>query len=402
MPTPPRPPAPAPPDADVHLTPAADGSLRPADVSIESNVTLGPVVELTDTPRLPVPPPRPKPGRPDGLRPGEEVPGYEVLAPLGSGAMGVVYKARQVNLDRLVALKMMIGYGRATDPERQRFHAEATTVARVQHPNVIQVYDVGDHDGTPYLAVEYVDGGTLAERLATGGKLPIGVAVRLMLQVARGVGAAHSRGIVHRDLKPANILLTADGVPKVADFGLAKLLGAESNTVSGSILGSPAYMAPEQAAGQVRRTAPQTDVFALGVILYECLSGVTPFHGETVMQTLDRVRTVEPLELHVRRADVPPALERIVHRCLHKAPAERYPTADALAEDLARLLIARPQDPRPGGLNIFHLLTAVAGLGVIALIAWLANQDWATDGRTPPPTPAAAVTLPTFTRTDPP
>jgi serine/threonine protein kinase len=317
---------------------------------------------------------------------GWAIPGYELAGQLGRGAMGVVYKARQVKLDRPVALKVMFGCALDEPADRARVHTEAMAVAQIQHPNVIQIFDVGEHDGIPFLAVEYLDGGTLEAQLA-GGPLPVREVVRLGFQIARGVGAAHARGIVHRDLKPANILLTADGVPKVADFGLAKQLGADSNTVSGAILGTPAYMSPEQAAGQVRRVGPPTDVFALGVILYECLTGVVPFKGDSVLQTIDRVRTAEPLEFRFRRSDVPPELEAIVFRCLNKAPTERYPTADALADDLARLARdwGKPA-PRASGVNVYHVLTLATAVAAVGLGFWLVRL-FKTDAR-PAPAPA--------------
>jgi serine/threonine protein kinase len=173
------------------------------------------------------------------------IPGYEILATLGRGAMGVVYKAKQVSLERVVALKVLLGGSHASDEDRARFRTEALAVAQLQHPNVIQVYDVGEYDGVPFLAVEYVGGGNLQQYL--GGKpLSVPGAVRLVYAVARAVGAAHAKGIVHRDLKPANILLTADGVPKVADFGLAKQSGATNYTATGAIIGTPSTCPPSR------------------------------------------------------------------------------------------------------------------------------------------------------------
>ena len=326
--------------------------------------------------------------------PGESIPGYEIVSELGRGAMGVVYKARQVRLNRTVALKLTHAWATATAEEKARFQAEAVAVAKVQHPNVIQIFDVGEHNGLAYLAVEYVDGGTLADRIGKGKPLPIGAAVHLLTQIARGVGAAHSRGVIHRDLKPANILLTADGVPKVADFGLAKQLGAESHTVTGSILGTPAYMAPEQAMGQIRRIAPQTDVFSLGAILYEAVTGEVPFKGNTVMETLDKVRTAEPLEMKFRRKDVPPQLEGIVRRCLSKQPADRYPTADALADDLVRVTAGPvPEKLPPLSINVYHVLTALAAIAAVILAVWLFG--FADFSRRTPDDPPAVKNSPT-------
>jgi serine/threonine protein kinase len=321
-------------------------------------------------------------------------PGYDILTPLGRGASGVVYKARQTKLKRTVALKMLVGYMHETAEQLSRFRDEAVIAAQIQHPNVIQIYDIGEAGGVPFLACEYVDGGTLENKLQTGGLMGVADAVRLVYQIARGVGAAHSRGVVHRDLKPANILLTADGTPKVADFGLAKVLGAESNTVTGSILGTPAYMSPEQAAGFIRRITPQTDVYALGVILYECLLGGVPHQGNSVMETLDKVRTSPPPALRFRRHEIPDELEEVVLRCLRKIPAERYATADALADDLLRVAAppkVQAAPPAPTGGNVYYLLAALSLLGAAVLAVWLFGP-WSPS--TPMTTPTSE-TLPT-------
>lgn len=320
-------------------------------------------------------------------------PGYEVLQRLGRGAAGVVYKAKQTRLQRTVALKMMVGYEHESQEQLARFRNEAVIVAQIQHPNVIQIYDIGEQLGVPYLATEYVDGGTLEAKLKADGRLPVAEAVRLVYQIARGVGAAHSRGVVHRDLKPANILITADGTPKVADFGLAKVLGAESNTITGSIVGTPAYMSPEQAAGHIRRIGPQTDVFALGVILYECLVGAVPHQGDSVMETLDKVRTQTPPSIRYRREGVPEQLEEIAFRCLRKVPTERYATADALADDLLRLATPTPKPappPPPATVNVYYILTGLALAGVVVLAVWLFGGPLSGGAA---PTPTTTVTF---------
>ncbi len=326
-------------------------------------------------------------------------PGYEILAPLGRGASGVVYKARQTKLKRTVALKVLVGYAHESAEQLARFKDEAVIAAQIQHPNVIQIYDIGESNGVPFLACEYADGGTLESKLRSTGPMNVLEAVRLVYQIARGVGAAHSRGVVHRDLKPANILLTTDGVPKVADFGLAKVLGAESNTVTGSILGTPAYMSPEQASGYVRRITPQTDVYALGVIMYECLLGMVPHQGDSVMETLDKVRTNPPPALRFRRNEIPDELEEVVLRCLRKIPAERYATADALADDLQRLT-APPKPPAPppvaSGGGVYYVLTVITLLAAAALAVWLFGP-WS---RTPEQPSAPTEPSPTTTRGD--
>ncbi len=263
--------------------------------------------------------------------------GYEVLGLLGSGGMGVVYKARDVRLKRLVALKMILAGAHARPEERDRFRREAEAVARLQHPNVVHVYEVGEQDGRPFLALEYVGGGSLAERL--GGKpQPADEAARLVRALALAVHAAHRQGIVHRDLKPANVLLAEDGTPKVTDFGLAKRLDEAGLTQTGAVLGTPSYMAPEQAVGDSRGVGPHTDVYALGAILYELLTGRPPFEGATLLETLEQVRAQEPLPLRRLRSDVPRDLETICRKCLEKEPARRYASAQSLADDLGRFL----------------------------------------------------------------
>src|SRR5262245_25974784 len=216
--------------------------------------------------------------------------GYELGELLGRGGMGLVFKARQKALKRPVALKIVVSGAHAGAQERARFRTEAEAVARLQHPGIVQVYEVGEQAGCPFLALEFVSGGSLADQL-DGTPMPPRRAAQLLLDLARAVQHAHEQGIVHRDLKPANVLLTEAGVAKVADFGLAKLLDAEEgHTHSGVVLGSPSYMAPEQAEGKVRAIGPATDVYALGAILYECLTGRPPFLGASFLEALDQVR----------------------------------------------------------------------------------------------------------------
>src|SRR5207302_1746485 len=205
-----------------------------------------------------------------------EVPGYVLLGELGRGGMGVVYKARQVKLDRVVALKMILAGVHAGAQELARFRTEAQALARLQHPHIVQIHAIEEQDGTPYLSLEFMAGGSLAQKLQGLPHAP-DAAARLIQTLARAIHAAHQQGIVHRDLKPANVLLTQDGTPKITDFGLAKQLNSTaSRTQSGAILGTPAYMAPEQAAGKRRSIGPATDVYALGAILYELLTGQPP------------------------------------------------------------------------------------------------------------------------------
>ena len=261
--------------------------------------------------------------------------------------MAIVYEARDQKLGRLVAIKTIVNGRYATRGQLDRFRGEAEAVARLKHPNVIAIYSVGEHEGRPYLSLEHAEGGNLAQRLAKG---PMGtrLAVELVERLALAVQAAHEAGIVHRDLKPSNILLTAEGTPKVADFGLAKLLGSDSaQTLSGQVLGSPSYMAPEQAEGQAKRVGPLSDVYALGAILYQALTGKPPFLGESQLETLKLVATTEPVPPRDSRPDIPRDVETICLKCLQKEPAKRYPAASALADDLRRFLEGRPIMARP-------------------------------------------------------
>jgi tetratricopeptide (TPR) repeat protein len=291
--------------------------------------------------------PAPPAGAPRADRPTVEVPGYDLLGELGRGGAGVVYKARQTALDRVVALKMILTGGHAAEGELARFLAEAEAVARLQHPNVVQVYEVGRHEGLPYFSLEYCPGGSLADRLA-GGPLPARAAAELTAAVARGVHAAHARGIIHRDLKPGNVLLAEDGTPKVGDFGLAKRLERDSGlTQTGSFLGTPSYMAPEQAEGRGRRVGPAVDVYALGAVLYECLTGRPPFRGADAWATLEQVRIGEPVPVRQLQPGVPRDLETVCLKCLQKDPDKRYASAQALADDLGRFLAGEPIVARP-------------------------------------------------------
>ena len=275
-----------------------------------------------------------------------EVPGYELLGELGRGAMGVVYKARQLGLGRTVALKMILAGGYAGAEAVARFLTEAGLAARLQHPNIIPVYEVGSAGGRPFFSLEYVAGGSLADRLR-GEPQPPADAARLVEVLARAMQFAHSQGIIHRDLKPANVLLAADGTPKIADFGLAR--SADGGlTATGVVLGTPCYMAPEQAEGR-KGVGPAADVYALGAILYECLTGRPPFRGATAVETMDQVRSREPVSVRALRPGAPRDLETVALACLRKDPAKRYPSAAALADDLSRWLAGKPIVARPVG-----------------------------------------------------
>jgi WD40 repeat protein len=300
--------------------------------------TVGPASEMPTTPPPAVAP---------ASLPNLSVPGYEILGELGRGGMGVVYQARQVGLNRLVALKVLLAGAHADGEERGRFRREAETIARLHHPNVIRIYEVGETDGLPYFSMEFCRGGSLAQKLA-GKPLPPREAATLTVALARGIQAAHRAGVIHRDLKPANVLLGQEGTPRISDFGLAKKLdGTSSLTAAGAILGTPSYMAPEQ-AGRAKEVGPAADVWALGAILYECLTGRPPFHAATRLDTLLAVLgdpVVPPSRLRPR---IPPGLEAVCLRCLEKDPRGRYPSAEALAEDLDAFLAGDAvQDRRP-------------------------------------------------------
>jgi tetratricopeptide (TPR) repeat protein len=274
--------------------------------------------------------------------------GYEILGVLGHGGMGVVYKARQLELNRLVALKMVLAGAHASPQKLARFHTEAEAVARLQHPNIVQIHEVRKHAGLPYFSLEFVAGGSLEKKLA-GKPLPAREAAPLVETLARAMQYAHEHGIIHRDLKPANVLLTADGTPKITDFGLAKKLddGESSQTRTGTVMGTPSYMAPEQARGDHKEIGPAADTYALGAILYELLTGRPPFQGATFLDTVEQVQFQEPVPPTRLQPKVPRDLETICLKCLQKEPAKRYASAGALADDLRRFLNEEPIRARP-------------------------------------------------------
>jgi serine/threonine-protein kinase len=272
--------------------------------------------------------------------------GYEILEVLGRGGMGVVYKARQTALNRLVAIKMVLAGGHAGSHELERLRTEAKACARLGHPNIVQIYAVDDHAGFPYLVLELVEGSNLAQSVG-GQPLPARRAAELVQTLALAVEDAHKQNIVHRDLKPSNVLVAADGTLKIADFGLAKLLDVQSDkTGTAAVLGSPSYMAPEQAEGGSRAVGPATDVYALGAILYELLTSQPPFVGETLLETLEQVRQMDPAPPRQLQPKLPRDLEAICLKCLEKKPAHRYASAADLAADLRSFLDGEPIQAR--------------------------------------------------------
>jgi len=313
--------------------------------------------------------------------------GYEILGELGRGGMGVVYKARQVALNRVVALKMVLSGAHASQHQLERFRTEAEAIARFQHPHIVQIYEVGERDGLPFFSLEHLPGGSLSDQIKREPQ-PADGAARIAAQLARGIQYAHDHGIAHRDLKPANILFDGDGVPKITDFGLAKKLeaGAASHTQSGTIVGSPSYMAPEQARGDVHDVGPSADVYSLGAILYEMLTGRPPFLGSSLVETLEQVRSKEPVPPRELVPKVPRDVETIALKCLQKEPAKRYGSAGELADDLDRFragkpILARPvssmeravrwckRNPRIAGLTAAVVISLIVGTIVSTVLA---------------------------------
>src|SRR5262245_48415813 len=334
---------------------------------------------------------------------------YDILAEVGRGGMGVVYQARHRGLHRLAALKMVLAGEFASPAQEVRFRLEAELAARVRHPNIVQVYEIGSYQGRPFLALEWVEGGSLANRL-DGQPWPPGEAAALVETLARAIHVAHAEGVVHRDLKPANVLLqggeggsptdqgassrpgsTADPasgfLPKITDFGLARPIeGGVSVTHSGVLVGTPGYMAPEQAAGTGRGAlvGPATDIYALGVILYQLLTGQLPFRGDSSLEVLRAVTSDEPVRPRHLQPRLPRDLEAITLHCLEKEPTRRYPGALALADDLQRFREGKPVAARPVGWGARlaracrrrPLVALLLGLLTASLFGGLAGVTW--------------------------
>jgi predicted oxidoreductase (fatty acid repression mutant protein) len=375
-------------DPTTPADPSADATL-PDDADSETRLPVtdpNPADVVTDRPTIPLTreylPPDISPSSPP------HVPGYELLVMLGKGGMGEVWKARQIKLNRVVALKMVPGGYLAGEKDLIRFLAEAEVVAAVKHSHVVQVYEYGDADGRPFLAMEYLPGGSLTDRLKQTGRLSPLDAAKLVGTLAAAVQAAHDLGIVHRDLKPGNVLYDENGQPKVTDFGLAKRAGGSDLTATQAVMGTPAYMAPEQARGDTKFVGPQADVYSLGVILYECLSGRRPFDASTAQALLRKVIEEEPERPRKRVPGLPRDIELFCLKCLAKDPTERYPTAGELAADLDKFVAGEPVSVRAAGIveraakwalrkptlaaayALGLLAVQLGGLGGIALWQW--------------------------------
>ncbi|MDB4664586.1 serine/threonine protein kinase [bacterium] len=277
---------------------------------------------------------------------------YELIEELGRGGMGVVFRARQISLDREVAIKMILRGRLASEADLQRFLAEASATARLQHPNIVPVYEAGDIEGRPFFSMQLVVGETLAERVINEGPLPQREIARIVAAIARAIGFAHEQGILHRDLKPSNILLAVDGTPLITDFGLAKQSDSNASlTRSGMLVGTPAYMSPEQAGGRRNLIGPASDVYSLGCVLYFALTGRSPFVSDSPMETVLLVVEQDPIAPRTLRPKIDRDLEMIVVRCLQKPIDLRYPSGEALAQDLEAYLADERVAARSGRFN---------------------------------------------------
>ncbi len=325
---------------------------------------------------------------------------YDLLEEIACGGMGVVYRARQRSLNRIVAIKLLLFGAHATPDAIKRFRAEAVAAAALQHPNIVAVHEVGVHDGQHFIVMDYVEGQSLAARIQ-GEPLPARSAARYLRLIAEAIHFAHERGILHRDLKPSNILIDAGDQPRVTDFGLAKRIGVPPTggpgvsepvkagmtnelTLTGQVLGSPSYMPPEQASGKRGVLSGRTDVYALGAILYHALTGRPPFVGEGMAETVQQLLNVEPVAPRLLNASVPADLENVCLKCLEKEPARRYATAQLLADELGRYLEGKPVLARPvtrlGKLWRWsrrnpHLALAT-GTALSSLLVGLAGVTW--------------------------
>jgi serine/threonine protein kinase len=316
---------------------------------------------------------------------------YELLEELGRGGMGVVYKARHKTLRRVVAIKMMIAGRFCGEADVRRFYLEAEAAAKLQHPNIVAIHDIGKYEGRHFFSMDLIEGKSLAE-VVKDGALSAGRAAGLVKTIAEAIAYAHERGVLHRDLKPPNIIIDAQGEPHIADFGLAKICGAEGLTQHGAVLGSPNYMPPEQAQGRAEEIGPHSDVFSMGAILYHLMTGYAPFSGDSALETLQQITQGEVRAPSKLNPMVPRDLEVICLKCLERSPRRRYATARELAHDLGRFLRYEPIHAQPTGIERRLLswclrhpwaVTALAAVGMLSvsgLAFWLWEQsrlaDW--------------------------
>jgi serine/threonine protein kinase len=300
---------------------------------------------------------------------------YELLEEVARGGMGVVYRARQVSLDRIVAVKMMRPGVLATEDEIRRFQAEARTAAGMQHPNIVAIHEVGEFDGLHYFSMDFVEGPSLAE-LVRQKPLAPGEAARYVQVLAEAVHYAHGKGILHRDLKPSNVLVDPNGGPRITDFGLARPMeGGAGMTVTGTLMGTPAYMPPEQAAGEGATLTAAADVYSLGAILYELLTGRPPFRGANPLATVRLVLEEEPASLRSLDATISRDLEAVCMRCLAKDPLRRYQSAAGLGADLERFLRGEPVLEPSAPLRIRPWRVAMAVVLMVAGIVWAMTRN---------------------------
>lgn len=313
------------------------------------------------------------------------IPGYAVISEVGRGAAGIVYRAHQIGLNRPVAIKLF----RAADNDPvllERFKAESEAVSRLHDNHIAQVFDAGTVDGRPYFVMEFIEGGTLATKLA-GKPMSPRDAATLVASLAAAADHAHRHGVVHRDLKPSNILLTADGVPKITDFGLARHADADMGTRTGDLIGTPSYMPPEHAAARSHHAGPASDVYSLGAVLYECLTGRPPFAGGSLVDTLEQVVMQPVAPPSDFTPAIPPALEAICLKCLSKDPQGRYLTAGELADDLKRFIDDRPVTAWNRSLidrfNEWRRRNVIATVAMILLATYavIVSLLWALGGR---------------------
>ena len=312
---------------------------------------------------------------------------YELIRELARGGMGVVYEARQVSLNRVVAIKMILSAHLASEADVRRFYVEAKAAANLDHPNIVPIFEIGEHEDQHYFSMKLIKGGNLADRIEDLVRDPE-AAAGLMATVARAVEVAHHKGIVHRDLKPANILIDEAGQPHVTDFGLAKDLGSgDGLTKSGAIMGTPSYMSPEQAQATHRVIGPATDVYALGAILYELLTGRPPFRADTPLDTLIQVVESQPVHPRSLNTKVPRDLETICLKCLEKTPSKRFRSAQELADDLERFLageriLSSSRRLEPVRTARWTVLGTLLGAVVLVVLAPSAGREISISGST--------------------